>query len=214
MMKYKGTFIKVFPILMKKYMLEQYGKNVTRNAFKKAPAIYRDMLNNTEDIGSDNPMAGNIYMAFVFMAIWKASDGAIDVDGYRTVVRNFLTKSPARKFIGKSDMNDPEDVKKAKEKFRRMQAWVDEHPQYRDKTWDFNFDETRHKDGSFYYFTRCPINDFARKYGYLEVLPVCCELDHIITEASKGRLIREYTLATGGSVCDYWIVPDKLKNPV
>lgn len=214
MMKYKGTFITVFPVLMKKYMLEQYGKDITRKAFRKAPAIYREMLDQVDDIGSDNPMAGNIYMAFVFMAIWKAADGAIDTDSYRTVVRSFLTKSFARKFIGKSDMNKPEDVLKAKQKFRRMQAWADEHPQYKDKTWDFNFDEKRHTEGSFYYFTRCPLNDYARKYGYIEVLPVCCELDYILTEASKGRLIREYTLATGGPICDYWIVPDKLENPI
>ena len=199
--------------MMKKFMVEQYGRKVTKEAFKKAPAIYRDMLSKVSDIGSENPMAGNIYMAFVFMAIWKAADGKIDTDSYRTVVRNFLTKSFARKFIGKSDMNNPEDVLKAKAKFRRNQAWADEHPQYRDKTWDFNFDESRHKDGSFYYFTRCPLNDFAREYGYIEVLPVCCELDYILTEASHGKLIREYTLAEGGPICDYWIVPDKMENP-
>ncbi len=213
MMKYNGTYITMFPILMKKYMVEQYGKTVTKRAYKNAPAIYRDMLNKVDDIGFDNPMAGNIYMAFVLMAIWKAADGAIDPDSYRTVVRSLLTKSFAKNFIGKSDMNKPEDVQRAKEKFRRMQAWADDHPQYKDKTWDFNFDESRHKDGSFYYFTRCPINDFARKHGYLEILPVCCELDHILTEASKGRLIREYTLATDGPICDYWIVGDRLKNP-
>lgn len=213
MLKYKGTFIKMFPLMMKKFMVEQYGKAVTKEAYRKAPGIYRDMLMKVEDIGSENPMVGNIYMAFVFMAIWKAADGAIDTDSYRIVVRRFLTESFARKFIGKSDMNKPGDIQKAKEKFRRMQAWADEHPQYKDKTWDFNFDETRHRDGSFYYFTRCPLNDFARKYGFLEVLPVCCELDHILTEASHGKLIREYTLATGGPICDYWIVPDKMEDP-
>ena len=213
MLKYKGTFIKMFPLMMKKFMVEQYGKAATKEAYRKAPGIYRDMLMKVEDIGSENPMAGNIYMAFVFMAIWKAADGAIDTDSYRIVVRRFITESFARKFIGKSDMNKPEDVRNAKEKFRRMQAWADEHPQYKDKTWDFNFDETRHRDGNFYYFTRCPLYDFARKYGFLEVLPVCCELDHILTEASHGKLIREYTLATGGPICDYWIVPDKLADP-
>ena len=213
MLKYKGTYIRLFPIMMKKFMEEQYGKTVTKEAYKKAPAIYRDMLMKVDDIGSDNPMAGNIYMAFVFMAIWKAAGGAIDTESYRIVVRRFLTESFARKFIGKSDMNKPEDVLKARDKFKRMQAWADDHPQYRDKTWDFNFDEARHKDGSFYYFTRCPLNDFARKFDYLEVLPVCCELDHILTEASHGKLIREYTLATGGPICDYWIVPDKLSDP-
>ncbi len=36
MMKYKGTFIKLFPLMLKKYMIEQYGKEVTRKAFKGA----------------------------------------------------------------------------------------------------------------------------------------------------------------------------------
>ena len=85
-------------------------------------------------------------------------------------------------------------------------------PIYKDKTWDFNF-ENKHKDGIYYHFTRCPLNDFARKNGFLEILPVCCEIDHYMTEAKHGVLHRDYTLATGGSICDYWIVPDKIKNP-
>ena len=213
MMPYKSTYIKLFPIFMKKYMIEQYGKEVTKKAFKKAPAIYKEMLNQVDDIGADNPMAGNIYMAFVFMAIWKASEGAIDNDRYRIVIRNLMTKSLLRKFIGKNDLNSPDGVPIALNKMHKMKEWADEHPQYRDKTWDFNFDETLHKDGFYYHFTYCPLNAFARKYGYLEILPVCCELDHLLTAASHGRLIREHTLATNGPICDYWIVPDKISNP-
>ncbi len=213
MMPYKSLYIKIFPLFMKKFMKEQYGRDVTKKAFKEAPSIYRDMLRKVDDIGADNPMAGNIYMAFVFMAIWKAADGAIDIESYRTVVRNTATKSFLRKFIGKNDLNSPDGIRNGNKKMHRMKEWADSHPQYQGKTWDFNFDETLHRDGFFYCFTQCPINTFARKYGYLEVLPVCCELDHILTEASHGKLIRKYTLATGGAMCDYWIVPDKLKDP-
>ena len=115
---------------MKKFMNEQYGTEVTAKAYKKAPSIYRDMLAKVDDIGADNPMAGNIYMAFIFMAIWKASDGAIDIDSYRTVVRNTATKSFLRKFIGKSDLNSPEGIKNGNEKMHRMKEWADSHPQY------------------------------------------------------------------------------------
>lgn len=80
MLKYKGIFMRMFPLMMKKFMVEQYGRQVTGEAFKKAPAIYRDMLMKVDDIGSENPMAGNIYMAFVLMAIWRAADGAIDIE--------------------------------------------------------------------------------------------------------------------------------------
>ena len=51
-------------------------------------------------------------------------------------------------------------------------------------------------------------------YGFLEVLPICCDIDYITTEYSHGILHRDYTLASGGNMCDYWIVPDQIKNPM
>lgn len=213
MMKYKGTYIRSFTLLFKKYLREQYGPEVTRKALKGSKSIYKDMLNKADDIGADNPMAGNVYLCFVLLAIWKAADGAIDIESYRIVIRKFMKSPAVVRIVGGFDMNKPKDLQKAKDKFRSMQAWADAHPKYRDKTWDFNFDESKHRDGLYYHFTRCPLEAFARKYGYLEVLPVCCETDYLVAEATHGVLHRESTLATGGSICDYWIVPDKIKDP-
>ena len=50
------VFIKIFPLMLRKYMIEQYGKDVTSKASKGAPAIYREMLEKCDDIGYDNPM--------------------------------------------------------------------------------------------------------------------------------------------------------------
>ncbi len=213
MMKYKGTYMTLFPLLLRKYLKQEYGKEVATKALKGAPSIYKEMLEKCDDIGYDNPMADNIYMCFVFLAIWKAADGAIDPASYRHVVRKFIKSPIASKVLGNKDLNKPEDLEKAKARFHAMQDWADAHPQYKEKTWDFNFDETRHEVGSYYHFTRCPIEAFARKNGYLEVLPVCCEVDHLMVEAYHGVLHRDYTLATGGDICDYWIVPDQIKDP-
>ena len=57
------------------------------------------------------------------------------------------------------------------------------------------------------------LEKFVRENGYLEVLPVCCDIDYLSAEASHGVLHRDYTLATVGHICDYWIVPDKIANP-
>ncbi len=213
MMKYKGIYMKLFKFLMKKPMREQYGTELTKKAFKGAPAIYKDMLAKCDDIGSDNPMAGNIYMCFVLLAIWKAADGAIDMEGYRKVITKLMQSPIIQKAKSGMDLNKPEDLEAAKKRFRSMQEWADAHPQYKDKTWDFNFDETKHRDGTYYHFTRCPIEAFARKNGYLEILPVCCEIDYLLTRTAHGVLHRDYTLATGGTICDYWIVPDGIKDP-
>ena len=213
MMKYTGTYIKLFPLFLRKHMMEQYGAEVTRKALKRAPAIYRDMLTKVDDVGADNPMAANIYMAFVFLAIWKAADGAIDAESFRGVARKFMKTPLVLKIMGGTDLNTPEGLQKSRDKFHTMQDWADAHPQYKEATWDFNFDDTKHRDGVYYHFTRCPLEKFARENGYLEILPVCCDMDYLTTEASHGVLHREYTLATGGDICDYWIVPDQIKNP-
>ena len=64
-----------------------------------------------------------------------------------------------------------------------------------------------------YHFTQCPLNTFARREGYEEVLPVMCDIDHLTARLMHFKLHREQTLAGGGSVCDYWFVGDKVKNP-
>ena len=213
MMPYKGTYLRLFSILLRKPMADEYGKKLTRKALKAAPAVYRQMLEKTDDIGSDNPMAGNIYMGFVFLAIWKAADGAITPDSLRRVTKSFMGRPIIGKLMGGRDINRQEDLEAAKAKFHKMQEWADAHPEYKNKTWDFNFDETKHRDGSYYHFTRCPLEKFARENGFLEVLPVACEIDYMTTAFSHGVLHRDYTLATGGPICDYWIVPDQIKDP-
>ena len=213
MMKYKGLYLRLFSILLRKPLREAYGKEITRRALKNAPGIYREMLSKVDDIGADNPMAGNIYMCFVLMAVWKGAEGAITPDSFRPVVRELVRSPLASKMVGGRDMNRPEDIRKSWEGLYAKRDWANLHPRYRDKTWDFNIDEKMHRDGVYYYFTRCPLNNFARKYGYLEILPACCELDYLITEANHAVLHRDQTLASGGTMCDYWVVPDKIKDP-
>ena len=149
----------------------------------------------------------------LFLAIWKAAEGAISPESLRRVTKAFMARPIVGKIMGGKDINRSEDLAAAKARFHRMQDWADAHPEYKDRTWDFNFDDTKHRDGSYYYFTHCPLEKFARENGFLEVLPVACEIDYMTTAFSHGILHREYTLATGGPVCDYWIVPDRIQNP-
>ncbi|WP_099468813.1 L-2-amino-thiazoline-4-carboxylic acid hydrolase [Konateibacter massiliensis] len=62
--------------------------------------------------------------------------------------------------------------------------------------------------GIHYYFSRCPIAEFARQHGYLHLMPAICNGDYPIFEAMHAGLIRK-TTCSNGSRCDYWIVGDK-----
>ena len=90
-------------------------------------------------------------------------------------------------------------------------AWLDEHPEYKDVSWDFHIDDTKHKEGFYYHFTQCPLNNFARRESCLEILPVMCDVDFLTAKLMHFKLYREHTLASGGKVCDYWYVGDKYK---
>lgn len=210
-MKYTAKYYNMFSFFLKGPMTRRFGRKSASQSIKRGKMIYRDMIEKTEDVGADNPMAGNIYMGYVLMAICRAGD--YPIKEFSEVTAEFIRSKLVKKLMGGKDLNRSEDMEKMRVKMRAMAKWVEDHPEYKEKTWDFNFDESRHKDGFYYHFTRCPMEKFARENGYLDVLPIGCNTDYLTCELNHGVLHRQSTLAEGGDICDYWIVGDKVKNP-
>ncbi|MCD7729993.1 MAG: L-2-amino-thiazoline-4-carboxylic acid hydrolase [Oscillospiraceae bacterium] len=190
-------------------MIKKYGRKTAGEYVKKAKPIYREMLEQSDDIGAKNPMASNIYMAFVFMAIWRAANGAVTPDDMREITRELLGMELIRRLMGGMDVNKEKDMNKLKNMLHKNAKWIEEHHEYRDKSWDFNFDETPNVNGVSYHFTRCPLCNYARVHGYMEILPVMCEMDFLTAKLYHARLYREHTLADGGDMCDYLFVGDQ-----
>lgn len=65
------------------------------------------------------------------------------------------------------------------------------------------------RKGSHLSMTHAPLNDFARKHGYLDFLPNLCAIDQVTCAAMHGKLIRHKTLADGDGECNYWMLGDK-----
>ena len=112
-MKYKGIYFSLISFLLKKPMIRKFGKNKTEESLKKARELYRQMLENTEDIGSNNPMSGNIYSAYVFMAVCRAGDFC--VDDFKEVIVEFLNNKLIAKLRGHFDLNKQKVDKLVKE---------------------------------------------------------------------------------------------------
>lgn len=209
MMEYTDKYRKMLIPLTKRSLVKRFGKEKSAELLKKTDGIYRDMLNRINDVGKDNPMSSNIYQCLIFLALWEAADGEITVDDLREITHEILG-SPMLKLMGLYiNANKPSGMKRIENMMIKNAEWLENHPQYKDASWDFNFDKTKHSEGFYYHFTRCPLNDFARKEGYLEVLPVMCEIDFLTAGLMHAKLIREHTLASGGDICDYWFVGDK-----
>ena len=96
---------------------------------------------------------------------------------------------------------------------KKYEAWFDKHGKEYPVNWNVYFDESRHRDGSYYFFTRCPICEFCEREGIAELMPALCSTDEVMFRLQHGRLYREHTIANGESVCDYWVVGDKIRDP-
>jgi hypothetical protein len=62
--------------------------------------------------------------------------------------------------------------------------------------------------GSRYTFKRCPIAEFAKEHGYLDIMPAFCNSDYPAMEMIHAHLIRRHACANA-VICDYWIVGDR-----
>lgn len=214
MMKYKESYWLLVAGILRGPMVKWYGDMFTDVVLRRAKPIYRDMLAKTTDIGADNPMAMNIYMCYPILAIWKAAAGKIKLDDYREIINSIVT-SPLMQKAARimPDCNTPSGLAVVEDMMHKNADWIKMHPQYADVSWDFNFDKAKHRDGFYYHFTRCPIERFARENDLLDVLPICCDIDYATGKLFHVKLHREQTLASGGTICDYWFVPDKIENP-
>ena len=76
-------------------------------------------------------------------------------------------------------------------------------------TWVMRMNPDGHDKGIAFVYDTCPLNDFARRHGYLDFLPNLCYIDQITCSAAHGKLIRHKTLADGDGECNYWILGDK-----
>lgn len=208
MMEYTNKYWKMIIPIVKKGLVRRFGKEETASLLQKADAIYRDMLNRADDIGKDNPMSSNMYEGLIFFAIWEVADGKISIDDLREITHEVMG-FPLMKAVGIFVNANKSGLARLEKKMHKNAEWLEVHPQYKGVSWDFNFDKTKHSEGFYYHFTRCPLNDFARREGYLEVLPVMCEIDLISASLMHAKLIRRQTLASGGEMCDYWFVGDK-----
>ena len=76
-------------------------------------------------------------------------------------------------------------------------------------TWGIQVNPEGHDHGLAFTLVGCPIADFAKAHGYLDILPQLCRADIASAEAVHARIIRHHTVAQGSDTCDYWYAGDR-----
>lgn len=206
-MKQKIIYWKFLSKRIKKSVAKRYGDDLADTAYLKSKNEYRRLCEKADDLGKGNPMAMNAYFAYVFVAFYLASDKNIPPEVMADIMTEVLyTLKPLFSMV---NINTRSGNKKWYREMKKYERWsegkLDKYP----TTWVVHFDEARHKQGSFYYFTRCPICEFCNREGIPEIMSPLCRTDKVMFELQHGKLYREHTLAAGDGECDYWIVGDK-----
>lgn len=212
-MEYKGIYWTVFSPLIKKSIANRYSNALAEKAIQNGKKEYKGLLSRADELGKGNPMAMNAYFAYVFAAAWLGTNKEITPAGMGEVMTDVLTSPLLKTFFGMTDINTAKGETKWYRDMKKYEGWYEKNKNDYPVNWVVHFDESRHRDGSFYYFTRCPICEFCKREGIEELMPALCATDEVMFRLQHGRLHREHTLARSEGECDYWIVGDKVSNP-
>lgn len=207
-MKYNGIYFMLFRGTMKKVLVEKYGKDYASEIMAKSKQVYRRLVEQADDIGNDNPMAYNELFALVFAAPYVASDKKIPPETVQEMMRRALYH--VKWYFARTDLNTEKGKNENKRSVVKYFKWyTPEKEKLYPTSFKVDFVGQPHEGACYYRITRCPICRYTEKLGIKELMPLFCELDHVMIKLQHGVLHREQTLAAGGEYCDYYITGDK-----
>lgn len=198
---------------IRKYLRKHFPGEV-KTIIKRAEEIFPQLVAQAPNIGGkENSLASNLEMFLLFLSYYEATDHrmageAIDeiiADLYHSLqwlsglmnINKRGVLSMLRNMLYKSYHKYAQLV----EKKRAKGEWLE--------TWGMIVDPNESSEGFAFTLVGCPIADYAAKYGYMDLMPHMCALDHTYAKLMHAKLIRTHTVATGADSCDYWYVPDQ-----
>ena len=203
---------------IKRYIKKHFSSEY-KEICRRQKEIFPKMMSNAPDLGGkENSLAGNLTMFVIFLSFYEATNHRLDgnaidellIEVYKSVrflspLMNINHKSvlnPLRKYLYKNYKKHAEDVKKNQAEGK----WLD--------TWGMRVNPNNTDEGFAFTLVGCPLVQYAKKYGYMELMPHMCKLDHQYAKLMHAKLIRTHTVATGSDSCDYWYVPDKSETAI
>ena len=181
-----------------------------KEIMEKAESIYKAFAEETPDIGgNENWMAFNLNLAMAFFSVYEASDHRIGGEAVQAIAEDMYGKLGFLKKL--LDANNPAVLKLLYKVYVPYAKTVKEKKSTGEwnNTWGVEINPEGHWEGASLHLTSCPIADFAKKHGYLELMPYLCKTDHITASLVHAKLIRHHTIARGADSCDYWYVGDR-----
>jgi hypothetical protein len=194
--------------------LKKHHPDDMDNIIKRAKEILPELKSKAPDLGGkENALADNLDMFLLFLAFYEASDHQMAGEAIDEIIDDLYGRL---KFLGGvMNINRPGILKiLRKYLYRSYQAYADKVKQKKSRgewldTWDMVVNPENTEEGFAFTLVGCPLADYAKKYGYEDLMPHMCALDHSYARIIHAKLIRTHTVASGADSCDYWYVPDE-----
>lgn len=193
----------------------RFGKEQGKILWKKTKKIYEDFVQELPYTGgSRNFMAHSLYDSIACFAYWEAMP-----EGQKETVEEF-TETVALVFNGDTSKKkrNPEFLTANNKILLKAAAGIMRlvfAPLNRkvdsgkwNNAWRIKINPDKQKPGLQMVLVGCPIVDFAKKHGYMELMPAMCNPDYENMPELGIHLIRPKTVGMGYDICDYHFVGD------
>lgn len=196
-----------------RYAREHYPKDAER-IIRRADELFPVLYAKAPDIGGkENAMAYNLDLLILAISFYEASDHRIGGEAIHEIANRLFNRY---RLVGKLvNANRKWQMKLFRSVMYRKYvpyAKLVEEKLARGEwgnTWRVSINPRNTEEGVCFDLVGCPLADYARANGYLDLLPSLCATDHILPKLIHAKLIRTHTCATGSASCDYWYVGDE-----
>lgn len=130
-MKYNGFYFWMFKSPMKKVLAEKYGRSYAAEIMKKSKRVYREPVEQADDIGNDNPMAYNELFALAFVAPYVASGKKIPPKTVQEMMRRSLYH--IKWYFARTDLNTDKGKAENKKSVVKYAKWYTAEKEARKK---------------------------------------------------------------------------------
>lgn len=196
-------------------LCERFGAEQGAALWEKTKRLYEDFVADLPYTGgSKNPMCHSLYDSIACFAYWEAMP-----EGQRESVEEFA-QTVAFVFNGETVKKRNPEFFTANNRallklagavlriaFAPMNRRVDTGRW--NNAWRVRINPEGKSEGLQMVLVGCPIADFAKKHGYMDLMPAMCNPDFDNMPELGIYLIRPKTVGMGYPVCDYRFVGDK-----
>ena len=180
----------------------------------KADALFPQLYAKAPDIGGrENRMSYNLDLLILSAAFYEASSHRIDGPAILEMARGIFARY---RFVSRFiDVNHKWQMNLIRKfmygRYVPYAKLIEEKVSRGEwgNTWRVRINPRNTEEGVCFDLVGCPLADYARANGYMNLLPYMCASDHLIPELIHAKLIRTHTCAAGSDSCDYWYVGDR-----